>query len=173
MPLADELLDHASRLLATSPVKEVDCRRAVSASYYALFHLLSEAAASQVSPPTPSGMSGKIQRLLNHGIMLKAANVFTSQNNFKNFSSKLGVSCVYLPDLAIVAKVFEELQDARHTADYDAVDTKSVIDRSWALDYLKNAKLAFEAWNRVKATDEARLFLVALIFNTDNLTKRI
>ena len=53
MPLAEELLDHSSRLLAGDATAEVDYRRAVSAAYYAVFHLISAAVAAQVSPEEP------------------------------------------------------------------------------------------------------------------------
>lgn len=53
--LADDLLDHSSKLISAPPVADIDCRRAVSASYYAVFHLIAAAVASQVSPQDPVG----------------------------------------------------------------------------------------------------------------------
>jgi hypothetical protein len=164
VPLADDLLDHASRLIAASSVADIDYRRAVSASYYSVFHLLSESAAAQASPPTPPGMSGRIQRLLNHGPMREAMIPFSDSQKWSTFSTKLGIPCVFSPDLAVISQVYAELQDARHLADYDVVDAKSTVGILWARNCLDKAKLAFDAWNRVKPTDEARLFLATLIF---------
>jgi hypothetical protein len=164
VPLADELLNHASRLIADPAVAGIDCRRAVSASYYAVFHLLSDAVATQVSPPTPPGMSGRIQRLLGHRPMRDAMAPFSDSNKWNVFSTNLGIPCVYSPDLAVIAQAYAELQDARHLADYDVIDTKGTVGLIWASDCLDQARLAFDAWNRVKVTDEARLFLATLIF---------
>lgn len=164
MPLADELLDHASRLIAAPAVADIDCRRAVSASYYAVFHLLSDAVGIQVSPPTPPGMSGRIQRLLGHRPMRDAMAPFSDSNKWNTFSIGLGIPCVFSPDLAVISQAYAELQDARHLADYDVIDANGSVDLSWASDCLDKAKLAFDAWSRVKSTDEARLFLATLIF---------
>jgi hypothetical protein len=164
VPLAEELLDHASRLLAPSAVAHVDCRRAVSASYYAVFHLLSDAVATQVSPKTPPGMSGRIQRLLGHRPMRDAMAPFTDSNKWNTFSTNLGIPCVFSPDLAMIAQAYTELQDARYIADYDVVDAKGTVGLLWASDCLNKARLAFDAWDRTKFTDEARVFLATLIF---------
>lgn len=164
MPLADELLEHSSRLIAAPAVADIDCRRAVSACYYAVFHLLSAAVGAQVSPPTPPGMSGRIQRLLGHRSMRDAMAPFSDPNKWNTFSTNLGIPCVFSPDLAVIGQAYAELQDARHIADYDAVDAKGTVGLLWATDCLDEAKLAFDAWNRVKSTDEARLFLATLIF---------
>ncbi|MFZ1084977.1 MAG: hypothetical protein WAN35_08430 [Terracidiphilus sp.] len=174
MPLADELLDHASRLLSAPAVANVDCRRAVSSSYYAVFHLLSDAAGTQVSPPTPLGMSGRIQRLLNHGPMREAMIPFGDSKKWNTFSTNLGIPCIFSPDLAVIVNAYANLQDARHLADYDVIDANGSVDLSWASDCLNKAKLAFDAWNRIKSTDEARLFLATLIFGVKwaNRTKQ-
>ena len=164
MPLADELPDHASRLLVAPVVADIDCRRAASASYYAVFHLLSDAVATQVSPPTPPGMSGRIQRLLGHRPMRDARAPFSDSNKWKTFSANLGIPCAFSPDLAVIAQAYAELQDARHIADYDVVDARGAVGLLWASDSLDKARLAFDAWNRVKSTDEARVFLATLIF---------
>jgi hypothetical protein len=164
LPLADELLDHASRVLSAPAVADVDCRRAVSASYYAVFHLLSDAVGIQVSPSAPAGMSGRIQRVLDHRPMRNAMVPFSDLDAFKKFSINLGIPCVFLPDLAVIVEVYANLQDARHLADYDVIDANGIVDLSWATDCLDKAKLAFDAWNRVKSTDESKLFLATLIF---------
>jgi hypothetical protein len=164
VPLADELLDHASRLIAATPVADIDCRRAVSASYYTVFHLLSAAVGAQVSPPAPPGMSGRIQRVLEHRPMRNAMVPFGDANKWKEFSANLGIPCLFSPDLAAITQAYADLQDARHFADYDVVDAKGTVGLLWATNCLDKAKLAFDAWNRVKSTDEARLFLATLIF---------
>jgi hypothetical protein len=66
--------------------------------------------------------------------------------------------------LAKLAKAFGELQDARHLADYDAVDSEGKIGPSWASEYFDKANLIFDIWDRAKSADVARLFLAAMIF---------
>lgn len=118
MPLAEELLDHASRLLK-SPATEADVRRAVSASYYAVFHLIAAAVATQASPASPPGLSGRIQRVLEHRAMKNAMESFRTQDSCAKLSANIGIPCAFSFDLAEIAKAYGELQDARHLADYD------------------------------------------------------
>jgi hypothetical protein len=162
--LADDLLDHASRLISALPVANIDCRRAVSASYYAAFHLISGAVAEQVSPLAPVGLRGRCQRALEHSAMKKAMEQFFTADSVMRLSRRVAVPCAFSPDIATIANAFGELQDERHLADYDVVDVESKVSLSWATDNLNKAKLLFEAWNRVYATDEAKLFLAAVIF---------
>lgn len=163
MPLAKELLDHGSRLLKP-PATEADLRRAVSASYYAVFHLIAAAAASQASPTSPPGLSGRIQRVLEHRAMKNAMEFFRTQDSCAKLSANIGIACAFSPDLAEIAKAYGELQDARHLADYDIVDSNGTIGLAWASNCFEKARRIFEAWERAKATDEAKLFLANLIF---------
>ncbi len=164
MPLADELLDHASRLLAAPAVADIDSRRAVSASYYAVFHLIAAAVAAQVSPQDPEGLSGRCQRALEHRAMKNAMARFLTPDSVKKLSEEIAVPCAFSQDIAIIANAFGELQDERHLVDYDVVDAKGKVGLSWASENLDKAKLLFDAWDRVRSTDGAKLFLAAAIF---------
>jgi hypothetical protein len=55
-----------------------------------------------------------------------------------------------------VATTFVSLQEARHGADYDLSRT---FRRQEALDFVESARQAFEAWERVRKTDDARVYL--------------
>jgi len=172
VPLADELLDHASRLINASVVKDADYRRAVSASYYAVFHLLSDAVGTYVCPSNPIGLSGRFQRALEHTTMREAMDLFSDSNKWKGFSSKIGIPCTYSPDLAVIAQVFAELQDARYFADYDVLDTKGTVGPLWASDCLNKARRAFDTWDQIKFSDAGKLFIAALALGI-KWTKRI
>jgi hypothetical protein len=172
VPLADELLGHASRLINASVVTDADCRRAVSASYYAVFHLLSNAVGTHVCPSNPPGMSGRFQHALDHKPMRNAMIPFGDSNRWMEFSNKIDVPCTFSPELAVIAQVFAELQDARHFADYDVVDAKRIVGLSWASNYLDKAQQAFDEWNLVKSTETGKLFLAALALGV-NWTNRI
>ena len=78
MSLAEELLEHARFLanLDERTTTQANIRRAVSAAYYAVFHLLSAAIAKQISPSNPPGLRGRTQRALNHAEMYRAADLF-------------------------------------------------------------------------------------------------
>ena len=62
------------------------------------------------------------------------------------------------------SKAFGDLQDDRHLADYDVVDFGAKISLLWAKENLNKAKLLFDAWDRVQSTEEAKVFLAAVIF---------
>jgi len=68
------------------------------------------------------------------------------------------------PKQKIVANAFVRLQQARHEADYDVARKFS---RREALAYIQTARRAFEAWERVRRMDDARLYLACF-----NLWKR-
>ena len=161
---AKELLDHASRLVANASNSDADYRRAVSASYYAVFHLINGAVAEQTCPPAPHGLRGRFQRGLEHGLMKDTMANFLAHQSYGNYKKKTGVSCGFSQDIADIALAFGELQDARQLADYDVDDSRGIIDHSWASGWVNRARLVFDAWNRVRATDEAKFFLASLVF---------
>lgn len=163
---ARDLLDHAARLVTAHGTTEADFRRAVSAAYYAAFHLIGTAVSEQACPSSPTGLRGRFQRGLEHGVMKKAMEPFRSKQNFPVHSANLGVLCCYSPDLAEVAELFDELQDARQVADYDIEDSRRTISLSWASNCVNKAERLFDAWNRAKASDEAKFFLASLIFGS-------
>jgi hypothetical protein len=158
VPLADDFLDHAAKLLAVPAVADIECRRAVSASYYAVFHSISAAAAAQASPPQPDGLRGRCQRALDHAAIEKAIGGFLTPDSVKKLSKEVAVPCAFSRDLAAIAKAFGDSQDDRHLADYDVVDSEGKVGLSWASESFDKAKLTFEAWGRVQSTEEAKLF---------------
>ena len=90
--------------------------------------------------------------------MKKVCGIFSKKPLTKPF-------CALLPDgqsddLLTVARVFVELQDARHQADYD-------LGTSWTRvtvqQYLRSTRDAFEAWTRIRRTSEAGVFALALL----------
>jgi len=158
--LALELLEQAEMLVKREPKnpKQVSLRRAVSAAYYALFHLLAEAAARQFAELCGRGDAGTVSRLVRS----------FSHIDMKRVSEKIGSSVLptsllrpnekYLTpdDLKRVATAFGALYQARMDADYD---TGKPVTRPEVLKRLEEAKEAFEAWERVKGADDAKLYL--------------
>jgi len=80
MGLPEDLLEQAQFLAQREQrrPRQASLRRAVSTSYYAVFHLLSASSASQASPAVPVGLSDRVQRSLEHGSMKEAAKRFES-----------------------------------------------------------------------------------------------
>jgi hypothetical protein len=128
---AKDLLDHASRLAATASGTDADFRRAVSASYYAIFHLISGSVAQQACPPTPPELRGRFQRALDHKTMRNAMQFFSTAESLKRLSIETGIACIFDMDIAEIAKTFGALYDAREFADYDVVDSGGTVNFSW------------------------------------------
>jgi uncharacterized protein (UPF0332 family) len=65
------LLEQATHLATreTKKPKQASLRRAVSAAYYAIFHLLVADGAKRLSPTNPAGLGPLIQRAFSHGDM--------------------------------------------------------------------------------------------------------
>ena len=63
-------------------------------------------------------------------------------------------------DLKRVAGTFVDLQQARHEADYDL---SHAFGKSECLDLVRSAQAAFSAWERIRGSLEADVFLAALL----------
>jgi hypothetical protein len=163
MSLSQDLLQQA-RLLAQPGVargrpRQANLRRAVSTAYYAVFHLLSAEAAAQASPSGPEGLRERVQRSLQHATMKAAANAFQSSPPPPRIVALIGAP---IPGpLVSVARGFVRLQEERHNADYDLADQ---FDRNRVQGLIREAERVFRDWTIVRNSDEARVFLAALMF---------
>jgi len=163
MSLPKDLLEQA-RLLAQPGTgrgrpRQASLRRAVSTAYYAVFHLLSADATAQASPAGPTGLRKRVQRSLQHTTMKTAA--YALQSNPPHPRILALISGAIPTPLLSVARGFVRLQDERHNADYDLADH---FDRSRVQGLIREAERVFRDWNTVRNTDEARIFLAALMF---------
>jgi hypothetical protein len=155
MSLHADLLDQAEHLAQLDPrrPKQANLRRAISSAYYALFHLLSsEMSALYAAEP---GLAARINRTLSHAEMKKASMMIGNDKLPKALKLQSG-SYTAPADLKTVAETFGTLQEARHQADYDLSRT---FRRHEALAYVQSARQAFEAWERTRKTDDARVYL--------------
>ncbi len=158
MSLATDLLDQAEMLAKREPKnpKQASLRRAISAAYYALFHLLVEDAARLFA-----GMVGRVDaatvarlsRTFDHAPLKEVSTQFR-QNQLPHALQSSGY--VTPVDLKLVAKTFVDLQDARHKADYD---TAKSFTRDEVQTHVREVRKAFDAWGRVSETAEARMYL--------------
>jgi hypothetical protein len=155
MSLHDDLLEqtvHLATIDARRP-KQANLRRAVSASYYALFHLLTSAASALYAADL--GLASRINRTHNHIDMKKASSMIANDKLPKGVQPP-GGGYTSPADLKIVANAFVTLQQARHEADYDLART---FRRQETLAFIQTAHFAFAVWEKVKKDDYARLYL--------------
>jgi len=159
--LHGDLLAQAGWLARREPrrPKQASLRRAVSTAYYALFHLLlAEATRVLVSGSSLAPLRPVVARTFGHRPMNDACRSFAASN----LPAPLG-AIVPMPlpaELIETAQAFLDLQEARHQADYDLADRYL---REETLAVVGQAERAFTAWQHVRATRQAKVFLVALL----------
>lgn len=161
MSLHKDLLDQAEHLAKREPKrpKQASLRRAVSASYYAVFHLLIDAASRFVVRGNDrAGLRYAVTRAFDHGEMKSAANTFRGGNLPSVMSA--AVAAPLPSELRRLCETFIELQQARHEADYDLT---RVLTRNEALDLVTKAQQAFTDWQAVAGSEAGDAFLIALL----------
>jgi uncharacterized protein (UPF0332 family) len=164
MSLAEELLAQSRFLASLDPIspKQANLRRAVSAAYYAVFHLFSAEVAAQISPVVPSGLRERTQRALTHGSMYKAAESFSlAGTRPRNLPADINLPYPVSAELISIAKGFKQLQEERHAADYDV---SQIFDRLKVLALVETAENIFVNWRKEKTTANAPVFLSSLMF---------
>ena len=162
MSLHSELLKQARFLARKEPKKptQASLRRSVSASYYALFHLLvDEATKLMLSGHGRGPLRDCLARAFHHSAMKQTAVEFTK----KSISPKLASGFNRQPlqqQLTDVASSFVQLQEARHDADYNRALR---FTRREALDLADMTEQAFRDWEHVRGSLQADTFLTGLL----------
>ena len=162
MSLHAELLKQARFLARKEPKKptQASLRRSVSASYYALFHLLvDDATRLMLSGHGRAPLRDSLARAFNHSSMKDAAAAFARNPIAPRLAAGLNGEPVQDP-LVDVANAFIELQEARHDADYNRARR---FTRQETLDLVDQADQAFRDWNQVRGTLQADTFLTGLL----------
>jgi len=166
-----DLLEQAEHLVSRErkKPKQASLRRAVSAAYYALFHLLVAEAARLLSPTQPPGLRVLIGRAFNHADMrnvckgLIQGSAAAGRNRPSNdipAATRSLLSLPLEPALVSVLEAFVELQEARHQADYDLQKTWNRLD---AATHVGTARNAFASWQTVRRAPNAAVFAAALL----------
>ncbi len=160
MSLAEQLLAQATRLAARdSPeTEQADARRSISAAYYSVFHLLTDAAATMlIAGPGRENLRAYLRRAFVHADMLDVAKAFAAGNlgpRYPHGSWQLSSS------IKKIAAAFRDLQDARHRADYDVSIDITEEEVVLAITF---ATTAHALWYQERNTEAAQLFLVAML----------
>ena len=153
MAYHDELLEHAAQLVSKHDPSAADLRRAVSAAYYALFHLL---ISKTVANWSHGASRDDLARMFEHRVMKAASKSVLNdkQNPFQ------GEDPWVVQRLRSVAESFVELQEKRHTADYDNVTqwTPTAAKRVVGI-----TAHAVHSWNRIESQMIAQNYLVSLL----------
>jgi uncharacterized protein (UPF0332 family) len=155
MAYHDDLIHQAiflSDLDLPQEPKQVNLRRAVSAAYYGLFHLLTTEAARNWKHES---QRDRFARMFEHGRMKASSSRISSR--------PLPVDPAEIPiatDLKLVADSFVKLQQARHTADYDNI---KVWSRTQVWDFIVDAEDAMTAWSNIREKQMAQDYLLDLL----------
>ena len=161
--LHTDLLKQARFLAQHEPKrpKQASLRRSVSASYYALFHLLvDEATKLMLSGHKHASLRDCLARAFKHSTMKKFAE---SLSNSTKPPRKVAAAFNGKPvsqKLIDVASSFVQLQQARHEADYNRVVRFS---RKEALDLVDTAEQTFKDWKEIRKDNQADIFLIGLL----------
>lgn len=161
MSLHADLLEQATHLARRERrrPRQASLRRAVSAAYYAAFHLLAhDGARLLASGSGVDGIRAALRRGFDHAEMAAACrSVYASQlpPGLANYVGGIAIP----PELRKVARTFLFLQQKRHDADYNVAVRYSRAD---VLDIVDETQVFFANWSTVRSDPSARLFLVAL-----------
>ena len=162
MSLHAGLLKQAKHLAAKEPRRpqQASLRRAVSASYYALFHMLVDDATRLMLPGRARHpLRDCLARAFQHAAMRKVAQQFSTDTVSQRLGPGLTGQRLQAP-LVAVATTFVDLQEARHEADYDRARR---FTRREVLDLVDRVDQAFHDWPGVRRTVQADTFLTGLL----------
>lgn len=156
MGVAADLLEQAEHLATYQgeQSKQTSLRRAVSTAYYAIFHLLTEEA-SQKWQGTPESKTG-IQRGFSHRAMRSVSKQF----QMPNWSDCHEIRRPVPSALRRVALTFADLQELRHTADYDSHKAWSDVD---VREVIAKARAAFDDWQSIRTDPMSSNYLLAML----------
>jgi hypothetical protein len=160
MDLIDDFFSHALRLALTqepSDTEQIDFRRAVSAAYYAVFHLLTMTAAESWAVGRERH---RFARLFEHG-RLKTASLALPGKLKERLGNNASPEDQKTADtLSAIAKDFVALQQDRNSADYDN-------SRAWSytevVNVIERAHDLYLGWNSVSKTPLAESYLLDML----------
>jgi len=162
---AKELVETAEEGL-TSSSSDVKKRRAVSSTYYALFHLLIGETAAKINCPNEK-LETSLRRSVGHGSVSAACSAFCENATVKKVGK---ISEVIDPDELIngnyqkilnLAKLLCRLKEQREESDYALSDLKTEFYeiRKW----IKQVETAVNNWETIKTSETAQVLLSLVV----------
>ena len=160
MSLSSDLLSHALKLWSDFDAEPSDAalRRAVSACYYALFHEIKSDAVNLIAPNVPEVINHRIQRWFDHAEMKRVCGRFLNDKLDQPLLGLIGQ--VSSRELRQVCQTFVQLQDARHSADYDLGYSVTADE---CFEFIETAAAAITTWQSIKYSAEANIFILSLL----------
>jgi uncharacterized protein (UPF0332 family) len=155
--LASDLLDQASTLAELDPMKpkQASLRRAISAAYYSLFHLLIDDGARRIT--TSATLQPYVARSFQHASVKDAANkVIEQSKDSPPWPAPLFTSSIEL-ELIGVCTTLLDLQSLRHSADYN---TAVSFKRAEVVAAISRAQAAHQDWASLRSSENATVFLL-------------
>jgi uncharacterized protein (UPF0332 family) len=160
LSFSSDLLIQADHLASkeTRRPKQASLRRATSNAYYALFHFLTSEASRLIAPNVDDQARNLILRWFDHAAMYSACQFFAAPALDGQLGRLAGPSVS--PEIQKVARFFRQLQQERHSADYDLSSTWT---RLRSKDAIQNARDAILAWSQIRGASQANVFALALL----------
>jgi hypothetical protein len=135
--------------------KQPSLRRAISAAYYSVFHLLIDEAARRIS--ANAALQSYIARSFEHKSVKEAANKIIPQTSSQPPWPGQLLSTPVEPELVRVCNPFVDLQSLRHQADHN---TAIEFKRSDVVIEVSRAKAAHQDWAQTRGSDNANVLLL-------------
>jgi hypothetical protein len=111
-------------------------------------------------------LRGYVARAFDHYEMAEACKGFAGGNLNKGLKP-----CLQSPiskDLKDIAAIFQSLRQSRHDSDYNILQKPKKTDARLAI---RDAERVFQLWENIKGSEEARIFLLALLLD-ERIKKR-
>ena len=137
-------------------------KRCISTAYYAVFSLLVHAASSMLAGNSADRkeLRGYVARAFGHNEMAETCKGFAAGGLNKGLKPCL--QSAISTDLKDIAATFRSLQQSRHDADCNILQKPKKTDARQAI---QDAERGFKLWENIKGSEEARLFLLALLLD--------
>ena len=161
---SEHLFKQADRLVVPPPAgppRQVDVRRAISSAYYGVFHATLTAAADHFVGAAKRGTHryGLVYRSVQHGALRSLCEIATKQQPTARYVPHLPDGS-FGPNISAFAAAALELQEKRHSADYDPLIRVKTSDARLAIG---TARAALQRFNSATAS-EREAFLTLLLF---------
>jgi hypothetical protein len=159
-----DLLVQARELATRDPTKprQVNLRRAVSGTYYALFHFLADAACRLIlgARHADAPFRHVLGRAFAHGTMRQACTAFAGGTLKAAVAKGLPAGFTIPNEIRLLAQAFNDLQERRHLADYDRTERFRRLDVLAVIDQAETALNTFEG---LAPSIERNFFLACLL----------